>query len=150
MTAADLPARSRSFLQLLEQRIVVLDGAMGTMIQRHRLAEADFRGDRFAEWPIDLRGNNDLLTLTQPQVIAQIHREYLEAGADVITTNTFNSTAISQADYRMAGLVARAQSGGRAAGARRRRTRCRASPVASASSPARLGPPAAPPRCRPT
>jgi 5-methyltetrahydrofolate--homocysteine methyltransferase len=94
-----------AFLRLLEQRIVVLDGAMGTMIQRQRLAEKDFRGSRFADWPVDLSGNNDLLTLTQPQVIAQIHREYLEAGADVITTNTFNSTAISQADYRLQQLA---------------------------------------------
>ena len=92
-------------LRLLEQRIVVLDGAMGTMIQRRRLTEADFRGDRFAGSPVDLRGNNDLLTLTQPGVIAQIHREYLDAGADVITTNTFNSTAISQADYRLQHLA---------------------------------------------
>ena len=99
------PERSRSLLRLLEQRIVVLDGAMGTMIQRHRLAEADFRGDRFAEWPVDLSGNNDLLTLTRPHVIAQIHREYLEAGADVITTNTFNSTAVSQSDYRLSELA---------------------------------------------
>ncbi len=87
---------------MLGSRIVVLDGAMGTMIQRQRLAEADFRGDRFADWPVDLSGDNDLLTLTRPQVIAQIHREYLEAGANVITTNTFNATAISQADYRLA------------------------------------------------
>src|SRR6202167_3399155 len=94
-----------AFLRLLEQRIVVLDGAMGTMIQRQRLAEIDLRGDRFADWPVDLRGNNDLLTLSQPQVIAQIHRGYLEAGADVITTNTFNSTAISQADYRLSQLA---------------------------------------------
>jgi 5-methyltetrahydrofolate--homocysteine methyltransferase len=94
-----------ALLRLLERRIVVLDGAMGTMIQRQRLAEQDFRGSRFAEWPVDLSGNNDLLTLTQPQVIAQIHREYLEAGADVITTNTFNSTAISQADYRLQHLA---------------------------------------------
>src|ERR1700678_3835816 len=94
-----------AFLRLLEQRIGVLDGAMGTMIQRRRLAEQDFRGNRFGEWPVDVSGNNDLLTLTQPQVIAQIHREYLEAGADVITTNTFNSTAISQADYRLQQLA---------------------------------------------
>ncbi|MGD0491543.1 MAG: methionine synthase [Steroidobacteraceae bacterium] len=105
MTASDYPARARSFLRLLEQRIVVLDGAMGTMIQRQRLAEADFRGARFADWPVDLSGNNDLLALTRPQVIAQIHREYLEAGADVVTTNTFNSTAISQADYRLQQLA---------------------------------------------
>jgi 5-methyltetrahydrofolate--homocysteine methyltransferase len=103
MTA--FPERARAFLGLLGARIVVLDGAMGTMIQQHRLIEADFRGDRFADWPVDLRGNNDLLTLTRPQVIAQIHREYLEAGADVVTTNTFNSTAISQADYRLQELA---------------------------------------------
>jgi 5-methyltetrahydrofolate--homocysteine methyltransferase len=99
------PERARALLRLLGARIVVLDGAMGTMIQQHRLAEADFRGHRFADWPVDLSGNNDLLTLTRPQVIAQIHREYLEAGADVVTTNTFNSTAISQADYRLQQLA---------------------------------------------
>ncbi len=85
--------------------MVILDGAMGTMIQRHRLSEAEFRGTRFADWPIDLRGNNDLLTLTQPQVIAAIHREYFLAGADLISTNTFNSTAVSQGDYRMESLA---------------------------------------------
>ena len=90
--------RSQGLLELLQQRIVILDGAMGTMIQRHRLAEADFRAARFASHPKDLRGNNDLLVLTQPQVIAQIHRDYLLAGADVIATNTFNSNAASQAD----------------------------------------------------
>ncbi len=99
------PERARALLRLLKARIVVLDGAMGTMIQQHRLAEADFRGDRFADWPVDLSGNNDLLTLTRPQVIAQIHRQYLEAGADVITTNTFNATAISQTDYRLSELA---------------------------------------------
>ncbi len=97
--------RARDFLTLLERRVVILDGAMGTMIQRHRLGEADFRGSRFADWPSDLRGNNDLLSVTQPQVIADIHREYLIAGADMITTNTFNSTPVSQADYRMQDLV---------------------------------------------
>ncbi len=96
------PERARSLLRLLGQRIVILDGAMGTMIQRRRLTEAEFRAERFAGSPVDLAGNNDLLTLTQPQVIAQIHREYLDAGADIITTNTFNSTAIS-ADYLVAG-----------------------------------------------
>src|ERR1700730_4371027 len=78
---------------------------MGTMIQRHRLGEADFRGTRFAEWRSDLRGNNDLLAITQPHIIAQIHREYLLAGADIISTNTFNSTPVSQSDYRMESLV---------------------------------------------
>ena len=98
-------SRSGAFLELLQQRLVILDGAMGTMIQQHRLGEAEFRGERFREWGSDLKGNNDLLTLTQPQIIASIHREYLLAGADMIATNTFNSTAVSQADYRMQSLV---------------------------------------------
>src|ERR1700678_3507593 len=78
---------------------------MGTMIQRHALSEAQFRGERFADWRSDLRGNNDLLSITQPHIIAAIHREYLHAGSDVISTNTFNSTAVSQADYGMQSLV---------------------------------------------
>ncbi len=85
--------------RLLAARILVLDGAMGTMIQRHRLEERDFRGARFASHSHDLRGNNDVLVLTQPDVIAGIHRQYLEAGADIIETNTFNSNVVSQADY---------------------------------------------------
>src|SRR5450432_3494383 len=93
------PSRAQAFAALLEQRMVIFDGAMGTMIQRHRFSEAQFRGERFKEWQTDLRGNNDLLSLTQPKIIADIHRAYLEAGADVISTNTFNSTAVSQADY---------------------------------------------------
>ncbi|MFA4924083.1 MAG: homocysteine S-methyltransferase family protein, partial [Ignavibacteriaceae bacterium] len=84
---------------LLKQRILVLDGAMGTMIQRHTLTEEDFRGEQFKNHPHDLKGNNDLLSLTQPEIIKDIHREYLKAGADIIETNTFNSTSISQADY---------------------------------------------------
>ncbi len=88
------------------QRILVLDGAMGTMIQRHQLTEENFRGERFADWPSDVRGNNDLLTLTQPQIIADIHRAYLDAGADILETNTFNSTTISQSDYDMQDLAA--------------------------------------------
>jgi 5-methyltetrahydrofolate--homocysteine methyltransferase len=99
-------ARGESFVALLKQRMVVLDGAMGTMIQRHRLQEAQFRGERFAQWRSDLRGNNDLLAITQPQIIADIHREYLSAGADVISTNTFNSTPVSQADYGLESWVA--------------------------------------------
>ena len=83
----------------------MLDGAMGTMIQSHRLSEADYRGTRFADWPVDLRGNNDLLSITQPDIIRGIHTEYLAAGADIIETNSFNSTAISMADYRMEGLA---------------------------------------------
>jgi 5-methyltetrahydrofolate--homocysteine methyltransferase len=90
---------------LLAQRILILDGAMGTMIQRHRLQEADYRGTRFADFPRDLKGNNDLLVLTKPEVIRSIHAAYLEAGADILETNTFNSTAISQADYGLESLV---------------------------------------------
>jgi 5-methyltetrahydrofolate--homocysteine methyltransferase len=87
--------------QAAQQRILVLDGAMGTMIQRHTLEEEHFRGERFADWHTDLKGNNDLLSLTQPDIICDIHRAYLEAGADIIETNTFNSTQVSQADYQM-------------------------------------------------
>src|SRR5450830_1028995 len=90
---------------LLATRILVLDGAMGTMIQRHKLSEADFRGDRFAAHPRDLRGDNDVLVLTRPDVIADIHHAYLEAGSDIIETNTFNSTAVAQADYGLESLV---------------------------------------------
>src|SRR5436309_8764608 len=91
--------------RLLRERILVLDGAMGTMIQQLRLSEADFRGDRFASHPRDVRGDNDLLVLTRPDAIAAIHRQYLEAGADIIETNTFNSTAIVQADYGLESLA---------------------------------------------
>jgi 5-methyltetrahydrofolate--homocysteine methyltransferase len=97
--------RARAFMALLPERLVILDGAMGTMIQRHALSEEQFRGERFTAWRSDLRGNNDLLSITQPAVIAGIHREYLLAGADVISTNTFNSNAVSQADYGMQSLV---------------------------------------------
>ena len=90
---------------LLSSRILVLDGAMGTMIQRHQLQEADFRGDRFATHPRDLKGNSDVLVLTRPDVISGIHREYLEAGADIIETNSFNGQAISQADYALEPIV---------------------------------------------
>ena len=84
---------------------MVLDGAMGTMIQSYRLEEADYRGERFAQWPSDLKGNNDLLVLSKPEVISAIHYAYLEAGADILETNTFNSTAIAMADYHMESLV---------------------------------------------
>ena len=87
--------------QSLEQRILILDGAMGTMIQKYKLTEADFRGERFKESTIDLRGNNDLLTLTQPLLISAIHEKYLAVGADIIETNTFSSTTIAQADYNL-------------------------------------------------
>jgi 5-methyltetrahydrofolate--homocysteine methyltransferase len=99
-------ARLARLEALLAERILVLDGAMGTMIQAHRLAEPDYRGARFADWPVDLKGNNDLLTLVRPDIIRGIHSQYLEAGADIVETNSFNSTAVSMADYRMEGLVA--------------------------------------------
>src|SRR3546814_2107899 len=104
------PDRVAALESARAERILVIDGAMGTMIQRHRLEEADYRGERFAEGfdslqpdgpreGHDLKGNNDLLTLTRPDVIAQVHADYLDAGADLVETNTFNATAISQADY---------------------------------------------------
>lgn len=85
----------------LEKRILVIDGAMGTMIQRHKPTEATFRGERFKDWKLDVKNNSDLMNLTQPQIIESIHREYLEAGADIIETNTFAATRIPQADYEM-------------------------------------------------
>ena len=94
----------RNLEQILATRIMILDGAMGTMIQAHKLGEADYRGARFRDWPVDLGGNNDLLNLTRPELIKDIHRAYLEAGADIVATNTFNSSRCSQADYRLQGL----------------------------------------------
>ena len=86
---------------LLEQRILVLDGAMGTMIQKHKLSEDQYRGERFKDWHILVQGNNDLLSLTQPKIIQDIHRSYLEVGADIVETNTFNATKTSMSDYKM-------------------------------------------------
>jgi 5-methyltetrahydrofolate--homocysteine methyltransferase len=91
--------------QQLKNRILVLDGAMGSLIQTYKLEEADYRGERFADWQCDVKGNNDLLSLTQPQIIKDIHKAYLEAGADIVETNTFNATSISMADYEMEELV---------------------------------------------
>jgi len=91
--------------QLAAKRILILDGAMGTMIQSYKLTETDYRGERFKDFPHDLKGNNDLLALTQPKIIREIHSAYLEAGADIIETNTFNATSISMADYHMEDLV---------------------------------------------
>ncbi len=99
------PDVTAELTELLRQRIMVIDGAMGTAIQRDRPDEAGYRGERFADWPSDLQGNNDLLTLTQPDIIADIHREYLQAGADLIETNTFNANAISLSDYGMEELA---------------------------------------------
>lgn len=89
---------------LFEQRILMIDGAMGTMIQRYKLEEADYRGERFKDWHLDIKGNNDLLCLTQPQIIKAIHKEYLAAGANIIETNTFNAQQVSMADYDMQSL----------------------------------------------
>jgi 5-methyltetrahydrofolate--homocysteine methyltransferase len=89
----------------LASRILIIDGAMGTMIQHYKLEEADYRGKRFKDWPSDVKGNNDLLSLTRPDIIKNIHLEYLQAGADIIETNTFSSTAIAQADYNMQSLA---------------------------------------------
>ncbi len=87
------------------RRILILDGAMGTMIQGYQLAEADYRGERFKDWPHDVKGNNDLLSLTRPEIIREIHEKYLDAGADILETNTFNSQRISLADYHMGDLT---------------------------------------------
>src|SRR5215510_640881 len=105
-TISTRPDRIAALHDALKQRILVLDGAMGTMIQRYRLSEEQYRGERFKDFPRDLKGNNDLLSITRPEVIREIHKQYLEAGADILETNTFNSTSISQADYGLEGLVA--------------------------------------------
>src|SRR5512138_1507196 len=94
--------RGAALIDLLQQRIAVIDGAMGTMLQARRLREADYRGTRFADHGTDLRGNGDVLNLTQPQVVRDIHAEYLAAGADLIETNTFGATRVAQEDYRLA------------------------------------------------
>ena len=91
--------------EILNERILIIDGAMGTMIQRHKLEEEDYRGERFKDWHTDVKGNNDLLSITQPAIIEGIHELYLEAGADIIETNTFSSTTIAQADYDMQSLA---------------------------------------------
>jgi 5-methyltetrahydrofolate--homocysteine methyltransferase len=95
----------KTIQECLQERILIIDGAMGTMIQRYNLEEKDFRGKRFSDWPSDLQGNNDLLSITQPQIIEAIHLQYLEAGADIIETNTFSSTSIAQADYQMQSIA---------------------------------------------
>ena len=99
------PDATEELAATMRERILVIDGAMGTAIQRDRPDEAGYRGERFADWESDLIGNNDLLTLTQPHIIEEIHREYLEAGADIIETNTFNANAISLSDYGMEELA---------------------------------------------
>src|SRR6266513_450544 len=100
-----VPPHAARLEALLAERILLLDGAMGTMIQRARLAEEDYRGQRFRDWGRELKGNNDLLSLTQPALVRDIHAQYLQAGADIIETNTFNSTAVALADYGMRDLA---------------------------------------------
>ena len=95
----------KNIKEILEQRILVLDGAMGTMLQRYKFTEEDFRGERFKDWEHPLQGNNDLLSLTQPEAIADVHRKYFAAGADIVETNTFSGTTIAMADYHMEDLV---------------------------------------------
>jgi 5-methyltetrahydrofolate--homocysteine methyltransferase len=139
----------RSVREALAERILVLDGAMGTMIQRHRLTEEQYRGTQYASHPQSLKGNNDLLSLTQPEIIRGIHLDYLGAGADIISTNTFNANRISMADYAMEPLVyemnvaaARlAQEAVEPVTAQKR--------AAKHGWPDRLVPPTAPPQCRP-
>lgn len=96
---------NKTIQDTLKERILIIDGAMGTMIQRHKLAEADYRGERFKDWHTDVKGNNDLLSITRPDIIIDIHKQYLEAGADIIETNTFSSTVIAQADYDMQSIA---------------------------------------------
>lgn len=91
--------------EILSKKILILDGAMGTMLQEYKFSEEDFRGSRFADWPVSVKGNNDLLSITQPQAIAEIHRKYFLAGADIVETNTFSATTIAMADYDMQELV---------------------------------------------
>jgi len=105
MSSSVTPSSAAGLRALFEQRIAVLDGAMGSMIQTYRLGEADFRGERFAAHPHDLKGNNDLLNLTRPDIIEEIHAAYFAAGADIVETNTFSSTAIAQADYHLESAV---------------------------------------------
>ncbi|KEA27906.1 5-methyltetrahydrofolate--homocysteine methyltransferase, partial [Pseudomonas aeruginosa C0324C] len=101
----DRSARLQALQHALRERILILDGGMGTMIQSYKLEEADYRGERFADWPSDVKGNNDLLLLSRPDVIQAIEKAYLDAGADILETNTFNATQVSQADYGMQSLA---------------------------------------------
>ena len=95
----------QNLFEILKSRILVLDGAMGTMIQQYKFSESDYRGERFKDYPSSVKGNNDLLSLTQPEAIKTIHEKYLEVGADIIETNTFSSTSIGMSDYDMESIV---------------------------------------------
>ena len=96
---------TEALYKALSERILILDGAMGTMIQKYNLTEEDYRGEQFRDWEYPVKGNNDMLSITKPSVIDEIHRQYLEAGADIIETNTFSSTTIAMADYHMEDFV---------------------------------------------
>ena len=143
---SDRSTRLSLLQQALKERILILDGGMGTMIQSYKLDEADYRGDRFADWPQDVKGNNDLLLLSRPDVIQAIEKAYLDAGADILETNTFNATRVSQADYGMEELVYELN----VAGARLAREVADAktleTPERRVSSPASWARPAAPAR----
>ncbi|BBN55879.1 hypothetical protein TRE132_40040 [Pseudomonas chlororaphis subsp. aurantiaca] len=147
---SDRSTRLQALQQALKERILILDGGMGTMIQSYKLEEQDYRGKRFADWPSDVKGNNDLLVLTRPDVIGGIEKAYLDAGADILETNTFNATQISMADYGMEALVYELNVEGarlarKVADAKTLETR-----TSRASSPASWARPAAPARCRRT
>ena len=133
---------------ILRERILLLDGAMGTLIQGFRPDEKEFRGERFADWDRDVKGNSDLLNLTQPDMIRSIHRQYLEAGADLVETNTFTATSIAQADYGMEDLAYEIN----LAGARIARAACKefSTPERPRFVVGSLGPPTAPPPSRRT
>ena len=133
----------------LRERILVLDGAMGTMIQALKLDEEGYRGARFDAWNREVRGNNDLLNLTRPDAVRDIHLAYFRAGADIVSTNTFSSTAIAQADYGMEGIAYELNAAG-ATLAREAAARPRRKTAGGASSPARWARPTAPPRSRRT
>lgn len=100
-----MSSKEQQLREAMAKKILIIDGAMGTMVQRYKLEETDYRGERFKDWPVDVRGNNDLLVLTKPEVIKEIHKQYLEAGADILETDTFNAQAISLADYEMQSLA---------------------------------------------
>ncbi len=130
-TAATAATLAKTLREAASKRILVLDGAMGTMIQRHGLGEADYRGDRFAAHGHDLKGNNDLLSITRPEIIRGIHAQYLAAGADIVETNTFSATTIAQADYALEAVAYDLN----LEGARRAREACDAAFAADPSRP---------------
>ena len=146
----EISPTAQTLRRLAAERILVLDGAMGTMIQALELDEEGYRGARFDAWNREVRGNNDLLMLSQPGAMRDIHLAYFRAGADIVSTNTFSSTRIAQADYGMAEHRPRAQRRGRAARPRAPPTSRKARTAARASSPARSGRPTAPLRSRRT